>query len=175
MNDANDSELPSDYPEEPQQYWEHPRCSCQHSQQHCSPQAEAEAKRTEDDGADVVENIPAEHIRNGGEAEEALDLSTEPVRESVFTALSEEGGRPESDLGINEDLGEHEEGEGQINLGAPEEDLTGPLKELELTLKTTSVIEQEKIEDLSGAVETESSSSLVRRRNRRRRAKKASH
>lgn len=171
MNDANDSELPSDYPEEPQQYWRHSQCSCQHSQQHCSPQAEAAAKRTEDDGADVVENVPAEDVLNAGEAEEALDLSADPGRESVFTTLHEDSCRPESDLGVNEKvLGKHEEGEGQIYPGAPEEDQSGALKELELTPEMTSVIE-----DLTGPVETESTGSLVRRRNRRRRAKKASH
>lgn len=125
----------------------------------------------------MVENIPAEDITGGGEAEEALDLTTDAVRASVFTALSEEGGGPESDLGINEkeDLGEHKEGKAQINLGVPKEDLAGVLKELELTLKMTSETEQDNTEDLNRPEETESSSSQVRRRNRRRRAKKASH
>uniref|UniRef100_A0A3Q1H8N8 Resistance to inhibitors of cholinesterase protein 3 N-terminal domain-containing protein n=1 Tax=Anabas testudineus TaxID=64144 RepID=A0A3Q1H8N8_ANATE len=84
-----------DYPEEPQKYWEHSHCSCQHS-----PQAETEAERTEDDGADEVGNMPTDDVRGREEAEEVLNLSTDAVRESVFTELSEEDG-PESDLGIN--------------------------------------------------------------------------
>lgn len=65
-----------------------------------------------------------------------------------------------------------EEGGVQIDLGVPEEDLAGILKELELTLKMTSMMEQEKIEDLARPVETEPAHSQVRRRNKRR-AKKA--
>lgn len=120
----------------------------------------------------MVENVPADGVLNGGEAEEALDPSTDPGRESEFAELSEEGGTLERDLGTREeDFG----GEGQNHLRGRGEDPEGALKELEVTLKMTSVTEQEKINDLSQTLETESSSSLVRRRNRRRRAKKASH
>ncbi|KAM9352041.1 protein RIC-3b [Symphorus nematophorus] len=159
-----------DYSEEPQQYWEHSRCCCQPGQQHHSPQTETEteAERTRADGADV-ENIP-EDVTDGGEAEEAEDA----VRKSDFRTVSEEDAGPES---VNErvDVHEQEEGGGKIDLGVPEEDLAGVLEELELSLKMTSMLEQEKMEDLSRSTETETSGSAVRRRNKRRRAKKASH
>ncbi|GAA6215308.1 protein RIC-3-like [Lates japonicus] len=166
-----------DYPEEPHQYWKHSHCCCQHSQQHYSPQMETEAERTEGDGADLVEGVPAEDVMGGGEAEEPEVQSADPLREPNSTAVSEEGVGPESDLGVNErvDLREHKEGGGKIDLGVPEEDLAGVLKELELTLKMTSVMEQEKMEDLTRPVETEPSHTQVRRRNKRRRAKKAAH
>ncbi|XP_076588156.1 protein RIC-3b [Chaetodon auriga] len=155
-------------PEEPQQYWEH-SCCCQHSQQHGSPQTETEAERTQTDGADL-ENVP-EDVTGGGDAEE-----TEAARESDFTAVSEEGVGKESDLGANETADDHEQkaGGGKIDLGVPEEDLAGVLKELELSLKMTSMMEQEKMEDLSKSPQTDTSCSTVRRRNKRRRAKKAS-
>ncbi|XP_022611986.1 protein RIC-3-like [Seriola dumerili] len=166
-----------DYPEQPHQYWQQSRCCCQHNQPHHSPQTEAEAERTEADGANLVEDIPAEDVTGGGEAEEAEDLSADAVRESDFTAASEEDMRSGSDLGVNESahLHEHKEGGGKIDLGVPEEDLAGVLKELELTLKMTSMMEQEKMEDLTRPVETEPAQSQVRRRNKRRRAKKAAH
>ncbi len=167
--------MSADYPDEPQQYWEHSRCCCQHSQQHCSPQTETEAERTEADGADL-ENIP-EDVTGGGEAEEAEALNKDAARESDFTAVSEEDVGPEREVGVNErvDVHEHKEGAGKIDLGVPEEDLAGVLKELEVTLKMTSMMEQEKMEDLTRSTETETSGSAVRRRNKRRRAKKASH
>lgn len=170
----NFSKVSADYPEEPQQYWEHSPCCCQHSQHH-SPQTETEAERTQADGADL-ENIP-EDVTGGGEAEEAEALNEDAVRESDFTAVSEEDVGPERDLGVNErvDVHEHKEGGGKIDLGVPEEDLPGVLKELEVTLKMTSMMEQEKMEDLTRSTETETPCSTVRRRNKRRRAKKASH
>ncbi|XP_071347294.1 protein RIC-3b isoform X3 [Trachinotus anak] len=166
-----------DYPEQPHQSWQHSHCCCQHSQQHHSPQTEAEAERAEADGADLVENIQAEDVTGGGEAEEAEDVSADAVRESDFTAVSEEDVGSGRDLGVIErlDLQEHQEGGGKIDLGVPEEDLAGVLKELELTLKMTSMMEQEKIEDLTRPVETEAAQSQVRRRNKRRRVKKAAH
>lgn len=99
------------------------------------------------------------------------------MRESDVTAVSEEDVRPEGDLGASErvDVHEHKEGGGKIDLGVPEEELAGVLKELELTLKMTSTMEQEKMEDLTRSTETETPCSAVRRRNKRRRAKKASH
>ena len=160
--------MSADYPEEPQQHWEHSRCCCQHSQQHHSPQAEPEAERTQADGADM-ENIH-EDVTGGGAAGE-----TEAVKESNFTAVSEADVGPDSDLGVNESLHEHKDGGGKIDLGIPEEDLAGVLEELELSLKMTSMMEQEKMEDLSRSTETETSCSTVRRRNKRRRSKKASH
>ena len=164
------SKVSADYPEEPQQQWEHSRCCCQHSQQPHSPQAETE--RTQADGADL-ENLP-EDVKGGAEAADgAEDLNKE--RESDTAAVSEDSVRPESDGGFNEDTREPKEGRGKIDLGVPEDDLPGVLQELELTLKMTSMMEQEKMEDLTRTTETETSCSTVRRRNKRRRAKKASH
>lgn len=99
------------------------------------------------------------------------------MREPDFTAVSEEGVGPESDLGVTErvNVHQHKEGGGKIDLGVPEEDLAGVLEELELSLKMTSVMEQEKMEDLTRLTEKETTCSAVRRRNKRRRAKKASH
>lgn len=164
--------MSADYPEEPQQYWEH-SCCCQHSQQHHSPHVETEAERTQTDGADL-EN-PPEDVTGGGEAEEAL--SEDAVRESDFAAVSEEDAGPESDLAVNETVNvlEHKEGGGKIDLGVPEGDLAGVLEELELSLKMTSVMEQEKMEDFGESPRTGTSCGAVRRRNKRRRAKKASH
>lgn len=107
--------------------------------------------------------------------EEADDLNKDAVRESDVPAVSEEDVGPEGELGVNErvNVHEHKEGGGKIDLGVPEEDLPGVLEELELSLKMTSMMEQEKMEDLSRSTET--SCSAVRRRNKRRRAKKASH
>lgn len=168
--------LLTDYPEEPQQYWERSRCCCQHGQQHHSPQSETEAERTEADGADLVENIPVD-VTGGGEAEEDENQSTDGATESAFTAGSEEDVGTEGDLGVNEseNIRERKEGGRKIDLGVPEEDLAGVLKELELTLKMTTMMEQEKMEDLTRPVETEAACNTVRRRNKRRRAKKDLH
>ncbi|XP_072242483.1 protein RIC-3b [Leuresthes tenuis] len=156
-----------DYPEEPQPHWEHSHCCCQHS-----PKEGADAERTEGDKDCQVGNLP-EDTRGGGEAEGAGDRSTDAVREPVFTAASDEDVTPQSDVGGRER--EHEEGGSHADLGVPEEDLAGVLKELELTLKVTSMLEHEKIEDLTQAAETERSCGSVRRRSRRRKAKKATH
>ncbi len=173
-SDYNDSlyfsEMSADYPEEPQQFWEHSRCCCHHGQQHHSPQMETEAERTPCDAADL-ENIPQD-VTGGGEAEEAGALHADGVRESEFTAVSEGDTGPEGDLG--EDVHEHKEGGGDIDLGVPAEDLAGVLEELELSLDMKTMMEQEMMKDLTGLKETETCST-VRRRNKRRRAKKASH
>ncbi|KAM7415066.1 hypothetical protein PAMA_019751 [Pampus argenteus] len=164
-----------DYPEEPQQCWERPRCCCQHSQQHHhSPQSEAEM--TEADEADLVENIPVEVI-GGGEAEEDESQSTDAVTESAFAAGSEVDVGREGVLDVNESENSNERKDvgRKIDLGVPEEELAGVLKELELTLKMTTMMEQEKMEDLGRSTETEAACSTVRRRNKRRRAKKDSH
>ncbi|XP_070687307.1 protein RIC-3b [Pempheris klunzingeri] len=161
----------ADDPEEPPQYWEHSRCCCQHShEQNCSPQTEAE--RTEADGADL--DYTSEDVPGGGKAEEEEDLNPDAVREGDVTAAREEDAEPESDLG-SANVDEQKEGGGEIDLGVPDVDLPGVLKELELSLKMTSMMEQEKMEDLTRPAETETSCSTVRRRNKRRRAKKASH
>ncbi|XP_023154678.2 protein RIC-3b [Amphiprion ocellaris] len=158
-----------DYPEEPQPYWEPSHCCCQHGEQQHSPHREPEADETETKGTNLADSRPEDVI---GEAE---DLSNDAVRESDLIAASEEGVGPQRDLGGNEqeEANEHKEGEDQIDLGVPEEDLAGVLKELEFTLKMATMMEQERIEDLTRPTET--SSSLVRRRNKRRRAKKAVH
>lgn len=148
--------MSTDYPEEPQQPWEHPsHCSCQ---QH---QTAEEAERTQADGADV-DNLP-EDVTNGAE-----DPNAE--RESDPAAVRGE----EAEL-QREEVPEHKQGAGGIDLGVPEEELGGVLEELELTLKVTTLMEQEKMDDLSRTAETETSGSSVRRRNKKRRAKKASH
>lgn len=158
-----------DYPEEPHPYWEHSHCCCK--EHHHSPQTEAE--RTEGDGADLLENLPAD-VTGGDVVEEAEDLSERAARESDLTAASRDDVGLESDLGKTEeeDMHEHRKQLGQIDLGVPEEELVGVLKELELTLRMTSVLEQEKIKDLAQPVDSETACSLVRRRNKRRRAKK---
>ncbi|XP_031151126.1 protein RIC-3b isoform X1 [Sander lucioperca] len=165
-----DWEVSADDPEEPQQQWEHSRCCCQHSQQDPSPQTETEAERTHADGADP-ENL-SEDVTGGGEAAQGVEgLNKE--RGSDFTAASEEDVGPESVKERVDDVREHKEGGFQMDLGVPEDDLAGVLKDLQLTLEVTSMMEQEKVEDLSRTTET--SCSAVRRRNKRRRAKKASH
>ncbi|XP_022063209.1 protein RIC-3b [Acanthochromis polyacanthus] len=156
-----------DYPEEPQPYWDPSHCCCQHGEQQHSPHREPEADETEIKGTNLAD-APPEDLT--GEAE---DLSEGAVRESDLTAASEEGVGPQSDSGVTEqeEANKHE-GDDQIYLGVPDEDLAGVLKELEFTLKMTTMMEQERIEDLTRPTETSSSS--VRRRNKRR-AKKAVH
>ncbi|XP_069384073.1 protein RIC-3b isoform X1 [Paralichthys olivaceus] len=164
-----------DYPEEPQhQYWEHSRCCCQHSEHHHGPHTETEADRTEAAGGDLLENVPAEDVTGRVEAEEAEDVNTDAVRESELTAGSEEDSRLQSES-ERVTLHQHKERGGQIDLGVPEKELAVVLKELELTLKMTTMMEQEKMEDLTRPVETEPAHSQVRRRNKRRSAKKAAH
>lgn len=127
-----------------------------------------------------MENTPAD-VTVRGEAEEDESLSTGAVTESGFKALGkEEEVEAEADSGVNEseNLQEHKESGRKIDLGVPVEDLAGVLKELELTLKMTTMMEQEKMEDLTRPAETETqpgNSSTVRRRNKRRRAKKDAH
>ncbi|XP_060892040.1 protein RIC-3b [Labrus mixtus] len=165
----DDWEGSTDYGEEPQQYWDHSDCCCQH--QH-SPRPESDAERTRADGAER-DNV-SEDVARRGEAEESENVKEEAVKESDV-AVMEEDVAPESCLSESLDLHEHtERGGGQIDLGVEEEDLVGVLQELEISLKMTTVMEQEKMEDLSKSRDTETSGSAVRRRNRRRRAKKAS-
>lgn len=142
--------MSADYSEEPRQDWEHSHCCCHHS-----PQTETEAERTTAD----LENVPG-----GGETEEAEHPYKGAAGESDFTAVSEEDAGPE-----------RKEGGAEIDLGVPEEDLAGVLEELELSLKMTSMMEREKMEDLTRSTEEGASCGAVRRRNKRRRAKKAPH
>ncbi|XP_034542102.1 protein RIC-3b [Notolabrus celidotus] len=163
-----DWEGSADYRDEPQQFWDQSHCCCQHDEPHHSPHTETDAERTQADGADL-ENM-TEDSAGGGEVEE------DAVRESDLKLVLEVV-EPESDLIVNdgEDVHEHKEEGGHIDLGVAEEDLPGVLQELEISLKMTSAMEQEKMEDLSKSTEADTSCSSVRRRNRRRRAKKASH
>ncbi|XP_062246311.1 protein RIC-3b isoform X1 [Platichthys flesus] len=167
-----------DYPEEPQQQdWEHSPCCCQHSEQHHSPHTETEADRTEAAEGDLLENVPAEEVAGEAEAQEAEAVTTDAVRESDLSDGGEEDAGPQNDLAANEreELNQYKEPGGQIDLGVPEKELAGVLKELELTLQMTTMMEQEKVEDLTRPVETEPAQSQVRRRNKRRSAKKAAH
>ncbi|AWP07845.1 putative protein RIC-3-like [Scophthalmus maximus] len=166
-----------DYPEEPHQHWEHSPCCCQHTQQHPSPQTETEAEGPEAARGGLPENVPAEDSTGGAEAEKAEDLNTDAMRESDLTAGSKEEAGLQSDSGVKQrvDLHEHKGGGGHVDLGVPEEELAGVLKELEFTLQMTSMMEQEKMGDLTQPVEMEPAHSQVRRRNKRRRTKKATH
>lgn len=96
------------------------------------------------------------------------------MKESDLTVMSSEDVGLERNLGLNEqeNVHEHKGGGDQIDLSVPEEDLVGVLKELELTLRRTSAVEQEKIEDLMQPADSETAGSSVRRRNKRRKAKK---
>ncbi|XP_068579307.1 protein RIC-3b [Cebidichthys violaceus] len=86
-----DWEVPADYPEEPQQQWEHSRCCCQHGQQPHGPQTdtetETETERTRADGADL-EDAPGDVAGGGDAAEGAEDPNTE--READVTAAGED-------------------------------------------------------------------------------------
>lgn len=151
-----------DYPDEPHPYWEHSQCCCQHS-----PKEGAETKRTKGDKDSSSEN-PPDDITGSEDADGAEDPSTDSVKELLFT-MREEDMIPERDVEVREeeDLHQHGESGAHIDLGV--------LKELELTLKMTSALEQEKIRDHIQPTETETSCSSVRRRNKRRRGKKAVH
>ncbi|KAK5600073.1 hypothetical protein CRENBAI_009785 [Crenichthys baileyi] len=141
------------YPEEPHLCWDGTQCCCQHSQK-----GESDADRTEDVLDNQMENLPGDFI-GAGDADETV------------TAPSQK----ESEEGVKEEELEHQhnmEG-GELDLGFPEGRLAGVLKELEVELKVTSMLEQEKVKDITRPVETETSSSSVRRRNKRRKAKKA--
>lgn len=141
----------TEYPEE--QQWGHSRCCCQHR-----PQAETQHT----DGQKVPEDVTA------GEQ----DLQSDVLGEPGFMTGSAGEARPENGGGETEGLPKHRDG--GIDLGVPEEELVGVLEELELSLRMTSAMEQEKVEHLGRLTEAESSGGAVRRRKRRRRAKKAS-
>lgn len=149
------SELSADPPEETEPYWERSHCRCHHH-----PQTQT---------ADQ-ENTP-EDVTGGGETEEGEGLDAD----ADCTAVSGDDVTPEGRLGTTETVHGHEEDEGHIDLGVPEEELAGVLEELELSLRMSSVMEQEKVEDLTRLTERDAAGCSVRRRNRRKRAKKASH
>ncbi|KAM9854914.1 protein RIC-3b [Aulostomus maculatus] len=160
-----------DYPKAPHQYWEHQHCCCQRTQQPSSPPSDTDAERS----VDLMENIPVD-VTDGGQVDEGDELlSSDSVKQSAYTAGSEEDAEAEIDPDGNEEKNFGGKEGGHIDLGVPEEDLVGVLEELELTLKMTSVMEQEKIEDLVQPSETESVGSTMRRRNKRRRANKDLH
>ncbi|XP_038161675.1 protein RIC-3b [Cyprinodon tularosa] len=97
----------------------------------------------------VVENLTGDFM-GAGDADEAAAEPKEP-----------------------EEVEEEEDYGGQFDQGLQQEPMDGALQELELTLKMTAMLEQEKTEDQSHPGETETSGSSVRRRNKRRKAKKA--
>ncbi|CAN9498902.1 unnamed protein product [Ophioblennius macclurei] len=146
-----------DDPEEPGPYWERSRCCCQHR----------EADKTEAEQEDVPEDLPT-----GGDSEvEEAERPSGDAGESKETAESREEAEKQVDSGQTEE--EAEQRQHQVDLGVSDEELAGVLKELELTLTVTSLMEREKMEDLTALTETSGGS--VRRRNKRRRAKKAAH
>ncbi|KAM6937012.1 protein RIC-3b [Xenentodon cancila] len=87
----------------------------------------------------------------------------EDTMEPVFTVASDGDVIPETDSELRETQDAHgrEEGGGPVDLDVPEED------------KDTNTLEQEKSEDLTSLVDTETSCSSFRRRTRRRRTKKS--
>ncbi|XP_057691549.1 protein RIC-3b [Corythoichthys intestinalis] len=129
----------------PHDLWERPRCCCQHS------------PRREDDQDNHSENVS-------------------PDTQKADDAVGKDGTdteRQEDDQSEKKQRqGEGEEEQQKIELGVPEEELPGVLKELELTLKMTSNLEQETVNRLEmqafngGGVQ-------VRRRNRRRSKKES--
>ncbi|KAF7658216.1 hypothetical protein LDENG_00015700 [Lucifuga dentata] len=150
-----------DYPEEPHQYWERPHCCCHHSQRN-SPQPEAQ--KTEAAGTDLEEK--AEDVLGQGHHETSEDVKKDADREAVM----------EEDAGVNEKehVYDEEEGQGETDLDVLKGDQAGVLEEVELSLKTSSEMEQGKTESVQPA-ETETACSHVRRRNRKRRVRKDSH
>ncbi|XP_068169727.1 protein RIC-3b [Antennarius striatus] len=137
-----------DFAAGPERYWEHAHCCCQHHRSGCSPQTE-----TRTHGADP-DDLP-DDITGGVE-------TTEDAAEDDM--------RPDGESGVRED------GEAgcEPHQGVPEEELGGVLKELEVSLRVTSALEQE-VEDLSRTTETEAPCGAVRRRSKRRKAKKTSN
>lgn len=130
--------------------WERPRCGCC---QHCGSQTQA----GEDDGGDPGENdlagFPGAHpadeepgAGSGGKED------SEPEQQDVHLSGKEQ----------RERVCEEE----RIQLGVPKGELAGVLKELELTLKMTSLMEREKMDRL----ETQASAGggAIRRRRKRR-------
>ncbi|XP_077423778.1 protein RIC-3b [Vanacampus margaritifer] len=126
-----------DEEEEPCDLWERPRCCCQHPP--CGSQTQAR-----EDDAHQADDEPSAGL--GGEED--------PNAKQQEVHLGEEEQR------------EHERDEEQIQLGVPEEELAGVLKELELTLKMTSVIQREEMDRLE--THALSGGGPVRRRNKRR-------
>ncbi|XP_054884589.1 protein RIC-3b [Poeciliopsis prolifica] len=83
------------------------------------------------------------------------------------------GGFKGQESEATEERVKEEETQHRHNVESAQLDLAGVLQELELTLKVTSALEQEKILELSRPAATETSGGSVRRRNKRRKAKKA--
>ncbi|KAM9377615.1 protein RIC-3b [Pholidichthys leucotaenia] len=152
-----------DDPEERPSHWERSYCCCQESR---STQQESGAE-----GDRAAEDV------TGGDRTAGEDASKDTVREPDSAALDEEDVSPQSDLmGTEGCVDEDREGAAPLDLGVTGEGLDGVLKEMELTLRVTSVVEQKKMEDpMALAADTETSCSSVRRRNKRRRAKKVTH
>ncbi|KAF7199387.1 protein RIC-3b isoform X2 [Nothobranchius furzeri] len=142
-----------DYPEEPSPYWEHGPCCCQHGA------AEAQLERTE------VENLPDQVTGSGGLG---ADIMQEPA--SAADVIPQRHVEVEQKQDANEikEEGGHRDPEFQ------EEQQAQVLQELELILKTTSVLEQGTPEDIIRPAGTQMSCGSVRRRHKKR-TKKATH
>ncbi|XP_007566049.2 protein RIC-3b [Poecilia formosa] len=104
------------------------------------------------------------------EGEPEADRTEEASDNQVENLLGGFKGQESEDT---EERVKEEETEHQHKMESAQPDLAGGLKELELTLKVTSMLEQEKLHELNRPVATETSGGSVRRRNKRRKAKKA--
>ncbi|XP_061534313.1 protein RIC-3b [Phycodurus eques] len=114
-----------DEEEDPHDLWERHRCCCQHSP--CGSQTQA----GEDDAAD---NFPA-GVLGADQADEDPGAGS--------------GAKEKQEVHLNEKEQREREGqEQQSQLGVPNEELPGVLKELELTFKMTSAMEREKMDYL---------------------------
>uniref|UniRef100_A0A1A7WIJ1 Resistance to inhibitors of cholinesterase 3 homolog n=1 Tax=Iconisemion striatum TaxID=60296 RepID=A0A1A7WIJ1_9TELE len=155
-----------DYPEELPSYWEHGPCCCQHGAVEA-----AQVERTE------AENLPDQVT--GSE-----DLDANVIQEPASTADTDVISPSTADTDVisqrhveveeKQETNEIKEEGGHMH-PAFQEQQAQVLQELELTLKSTSVLEQETPEDIIRLAGTEMSCSLIRRRNKRRRMKKATH
>uniref|UniRef100_A0A3B3X548 Resistance to inhibitors of cholinesterase protein 3 N-terminal domain-containing protein n=1 Tax=Poecilia mexicana TaxID=48701 RepID=A0A3B3X548_9TELE len=104
------------------------------------------------------------------EGEPEADRTEEASDNQVENLLGGFKGQESEDT---EERVKEEETEHQHKMESAQPDLAGGLKELELTLKVTSMLEQEKLHELNRPAATETSGGSVRRRNKRRKAKKA--
>ncbi|XP_061679301.1 protein RIC-3b [Syngnathoides biaculeatus] len=142
-----------DEEEDPHDLWVRRRCCCQHSTSGSQTQVR------EDNAANRVDDVPADVLGAaedpgpGSGGEENLDVEQKEVHLS----------------------GENRECEGeeeQIQIGMPDGELPGMLKELELTLKLTSAMERQKMDYLETQV-LSGGGGPIRRRNKRRSKKES--
>ncbi|XP_068452635.1 protein RIC-3b [Clinocottus analis] len=157
----DDWEVPAGHPEEQQQRWEHPRCCCQHGPpHHHETQTQTQTERTPADGDDP-EDVHGEAPDPNKEQES--DPPARPSEEAAGPDGEREGGAGET----QPEPQPQPEPEPEPQPGGVLEDEDGVvLEELELTLRASTAMQQEKAASC-GAVR--------RRSNKRRRAKKAAH